>query len=112
VSDPSKIDASGFESWAIVELFGHQQIAGLVTEASIGGCAFVRVDVPEVNGRPAFTKFYGNGAIFAMTPVGENEARMALECIMPRPVSPFLLPEASGRTVGLDQDDDGDEDEL
>lgn len=88
---------SKFETWAIVELFGHSQIAGLVTEATIGGCSFIRVDVPEVNDRPAFTKFYGNGAIYAMTPVGESEARMALENIMPRPVSTFLLPEAKPR---------------
>jgi hypothetical protein len=36
-----------FDSWAVVELFGHQQIAGRVTEASIGGCSFLRVDVPD-----------------------------------------------------------------
>ena len=84
-----------FETWAVIELFGHQQLAGLVTEASIGGCSFVRVDVPEINGRPAFTKFYGNGAIYSMTPVGEAEARMALANIMPRPVSVYLIPERS-----------------
>jgi len=82
-----------FESWAIIELFGHQQIAGLLTEAAIGGCSFVRVDVPEVNGRPAFTKFYGSGAIYAMTPCSEEVVRRALLSIMPRPISVFLLPE-------------------
>jgi hypothetical protein len=105
-----------FETWAVIELFGHQQLAGLVTEASIGGCSFVRVDVPEVNGRPAFTKFYGNGAIYSMTPVGEAEARMALERIMPRPVSVYLIPERiaragtpeEGAELDYEKDDNGD----
>ncbi len=44
-----------FEAWAIVELFGHQKIAGRLTEQTIGGCHFLRVDVPDVNGRPGFT---------------------------------------------------------
>ena len=105
-----------FETWAVIELFGHQQLAGLVTEASIGGCSFVRVDVPEVNGRPAFTKFYGNGAIYSMTPVGEAEARMALANIMPRPVSVYLIPERiaragtpeEGAELDYEKDDYGD----
>ncbi len=42
-----------FENWCLVELFGHQQIAGWVTEATIGGCALVRVDVPAINDRHA-----------------------------------------------------------
>jgi len=93
-----------FESWAIVELFGHQQIAGLLTEAAIGGCSFVRVDVPEVNGRPAFTKFYGNGAIYAMMPCSEEVVRRALLSILPRPISVFLLPEPAEL-----EDSDGDQ---
>ena len=113
-----------FESWCVIELFGHQQLAGMVTEASIGGCSFVRVDVPETNGRPGFTKFYGNGAIYSMTPVGEQEARLALERIMPRPVSVYLLPERKSGAgnaeefvrdpelaVSDEDDEDSDEDE-
>ena len=40
-----------FEQWAIVEIFGHQRIAGKVTEQTIGGCSFVRVDVPALPSR-------------------------------------------------------------
>ena len=38
------------EMWGIIDLFGHQKVAGYISEAQIGGCAFVRVDVPEVDG--------------------------------------------------------------
>lgn len=36
-----------FDHWCIVESFGHERIAGRVTEQTIGGCSFIRVDVPR-----------------------------------------------------------------
>lgn len=68
------MDTHKFESWCIVELFGHQRIAGLVTEQTIGGCNFVRVDVPAIGDVPAYTKLLGQGAIYAINPVSETVA--------------------------------------
>lgn len=79
-----------FDQWAIVEIFGHTQIAGRVTEAAIGGCSFLRVDVPETNGKPGFTKYYGNGAVYSMTPCSEEIAREAVEAIRPAPISVYM----------------------
>ena len=81
-----------FEGWCIVELFGHQQIAGLVQEQAIGGASFVRVDVPAVEGGEAFTKLYGAGAIYAITPTTEEIARIAAARLRIRPVSPYVVP--------------------
>lgn len=78
-----------FEQWAMVELFGHQKIAGLVSEQSVGGCAFVRVDVPAVGDVSAYTKLYGNAAIYAMTFVTEEVARAAAAAYRVRPVSEY-----------------------
>lgn len=72
------VNEQKFESWAIVELFGRQTIVGLVSEATIGGCSFLRVDVPASDGDEAYTKFFSNGAVYSMTPIGENVAREAL----------------------------------
>jgi hypothetical protein len=83
-----------FQEWCIVELFGHSKVAGLVTEQSIGGCWFVRVDVPASEGQVAMTKFYGQGAIYCMTPVTEDLARRAAVHFAPRPVSEYDLPRA------------------
>ena len=83
------------------------RIAGLVTEATIGGCAFLRVDVPESTRQPAYSKFFGNGAVYAMTPVSEEIARSTVEYIGHRPVTIYALP-APSNTV--DEDDEGDDD--
>jgi len=61
---------SGYTSWAVVELFGHQQVAGYLSEQTIGGSTFVRVDVPESRRSAGYTKFYGAGAVYAITPGG------------------------------------------
>lgn len=68
-----------FESWAIVEVMGHRQFAGFVSEQAIGGASFVRVDVPEVKAGedvlPGFTKLLGAGSIYAISPCTEETAR-------------------------------------
>lgn len=80
-----------FSEWCILELFGHQQIAGLVTEATIGGCAFLRVDVPNREDQGdgvMYTRLFGNGAIYAINITTENEARAAVEKFHPKPYVP------------------------
>lgn len=42
--------------WGVVEIMGHQRYAGYVSEQTLGGAALIRVDVPEVSGRAAFSK--------------------------------------------------------
>jgi hypothetical protein len=67
--------AEKFETWAIVELFGHNQIAGKCSEQNIAGSNMLRVDVPETNNNPAFSRLLGSGAIYAINPVTEEVAR-------------------------------------
>jgi hypothetical protein len=66
---------------------GHDRYAGRVTEETIGGCAFVRIDVPAIGDRQAFTKLFGSGAIFSITPVSEELARQAAASFRSRPVT-------------------------
>lgn len=102
-----------FEQWCVVELFGHQRIAGLVTEATIGGCPFVRVDVPTPDGEGTlYTRFFGNGAIYAINPTTKEAVMSAVSVLHPRPVTPRdharpSLPEYTDGDYG-DDDDDGD----
>ena len=82
-----------FEGFAIVELFGRNTIAGYVTEISAFGTAFLRVDVPEVNGQPAYTKLFGGAAIYAVTPTSEEIAKEAAGRLDVRPVQNWIVPE-------------------
>ena len=82
-----------FESWCLLELFGHQRVAGRVTEQSIGGCNFIRVDIPSAGGEAAQTKFYGQGAIYCMTPITEAVAFKLFAKLSPQPVSEWDLPQ-------------------
>jgi hypothetical protein len=117
----SKDSSEKFESWAVVELFGHQRIAGKVTEATIGGCSFLRVDVPKTEKRQAYTKYFGNGAIYAMTPCDEEVGRIASEDIerysvpVQITVTPAMrakmLGSGESREVHRGRDDDEDEDD-
>jgi hypothetical protein len=81
-----------FEQWCLIEIFGHNRIAGLVTEASLGGGSFIRVDVPEValpSGAriPTFTKFLGPSSIFSITAVSEETARKLAAGMQVQPIS-------------------------
>ena len=118
-------DETKFDSWAVVELFGHQQIAGRVTEASIGGCSFLRVDVPDqpalekrgyydaAPALPAYTLYFGQGAIYAMTPCTEAAARVVAARIRAVPPIPFnpepkpalLRDDSDPEDVELEQDE-------
>lgn len=104
-----------FDQWCIVEVMGRQVIAGRVTEQTIGGCAFIRVDVPASDSRPAFTRFYGASAIYAMTPVSEEAARVALRRFEPEPVSvyvPELRQLVASKPDYLDHDEDDTADDF
>lgn len=90
-------DKPPFEEWALVELFGHQKIAGKITEASLAGGAFLRVDVPAFNGSQAFTRFFSPGAIYSINPVTEAVCRGLMEQYRNEPVSRFDLPQIADK---------------
>ena len=59
------------EMWAIVELMGHAQTAGIIRTSDLGG--LLRVDVPIEDGFR--TEFYGPQAVYAIRVVSEAIAR-------------------------------------
>jgi hypothetical protein len=81
-----------FNEWALIELFGHQKIVGKVSEATMAGGAFLRVDVPAFNGDPAFTRFYSPGAVYSINPVSEDVARGLADRYRNVPVERYELP--------------------
>lgn len=72
--------------WAVVELFGHNKLAGMVTEQNVGSSSFVRVDVPETEQSPAFTRLLNPSAIYAINPVTEEVARYKVAQFQVQPI--------------------------
>lgn len=85
-----------FAEWAIVEVMGHHRYVGRVTEHVIAGQGFVRVDVPATKNTLRWTKLFGTGSIYAITPIEESIARAMVEQSHQAPLSAFEL-----RQLGL-----------
>ena len=107
------------EFYAIVELMGHQKIAGKLTEQVLGGSSFIRVDVPELPDSPAFTRLLTDKAIYAINPVTEEVARHMARQIKAQPIQAWDARmmierhmEQAGKRIGQDAEDtEFDEDE-
>lgn len=97
--------ATAFESPAIVELFGHQVIAGQISEQVIGGQGFIRIDVPAVDGQPGYTKFFGPSAIYAITPTDETTMLEAARRLRKPAISQYVLPAPSEPEDDLEEPD-------
>lgn len=105
-----------FDLWCIVELFGHAKIAGRCTEQNIAGTNMLRVDVPETESTPAFTRFFGSGAIYAINPVDESTAKFMAGKLQVKPIESWNISEilkkhnekllTAPAGVGEDPDDD------
>lgn len=94
-------------SGRILELMGHQRLAGRVTQQAYGGANLIRVDVPEVvttgtryqggawadtmDVIPAHTRSLGAQAIYSINWVDEAAATLAAHSIRHQPINPYNL---------------------
>ena len=83
----------------LVELFGHNQIAGMVSEHTIGGSTFIRVDVPETDAQPAFTRMFHPNAVYCLNPVTEEVMASLVDRCRRIPVTPFDIKVAAQKLV-------------
>lgn len=110
-----------FEAWCIVELMGHQRMAGFVTERTIGGASFINVHVPApgpapgsedgrepVPGHPSggYDRMLSPSAIYAINPVDEQTARLAANVFRPAPIQPYEMRQLSAAGAAHDTDPD------
>jgi len=115
------------EFWAIVEVMGHTKYAGFISEHTMAGCAFIRIEIPEIPAEtegvgvdrrviretiPGFTKLLGPSSIFAITPVPEERARADAKVINRYLTHPwhFETPPSPQRSL-LPAPDHGDSDD-
>jgi hypothetical protein len=120
-------DVKSLDIWGVVEVMGHKKFAGRVTEQAIGSASLVRIDVPALcvagkNGPvqlSAFTKLFGVGSIYCITPCTEETARCFAAQMRSEAFSQYeaprlaALPElATCHAASAVVDDDYDEDDL
>lgn len=80
-----------FDIWGLIELMGRQRIAGKCTEQVVAGSGFLRVDVPETDRNPAFTRFISPNSIYAINPITEDVARQYAESLNVKPIDSWDL---------------------
>ena len=88
-----------FDLYCMVELFGHNKIAGRCTEQNIAGVNMLRVDVPETDKQPAFTKFYNGTAIYAINPITEEVANDIANKLSNAPITVYEVRNMIERNV-------------
>ena len=93
----SPTTAPKIETWALVELMGHQRLAGLVSEATFPG-GFVRIDVYADDpgdaldlAEPVFTRIVSPSALYAINPVERAIALELAKRYTQRPVQAYEL---------------------
>lgn len=92
------------KGWFIVELMGHRRLAGYVTEQTIAGAGFLRVEIPGIgteDGKVA-TQFYPPSSVYCLTPTTEPIARSVALNSWPEPVTAWeLRPRPALETGGV-----------
>lgn len=90
MNNNGKTEAIETGQYAIVELMGHKVVAGLVTKSEMLGKPMLRVDVPATSAFGEFTQLYGESAIYCVTFVSEEVARLTAEQNKVNPVSVYV----------------------
>lgn len=102
-----------FDGWAILELMGHRQRAGLVKDVEMFGGKLLRIDIP-VTADKTVTEFYGCSSIYALRPCTEEIVRDQVKNSYDgdlRPVRPVEYREREMPRLAHDHDDEIDEDD-
>lgn len=79
------------DCYAVVELMGHLKIAGRIIETTVAGAPMLRVDVPETSNQPAFTKFFGASAVYAITPMEKDTCMRFVEDYKTDPIYEYSI---------------------
>ncbi len=111
--------------WAILELMGHRRLGGFVSEQTIAGSSFLRIDIPDTDAEQrgveppsqrTATQFYAPSSVYAITPTTEKMARAVAATNKPSPVQRWELDVVErnkalpGRASDGGETDDDDED--
>lgn len=78
-----------FETWGLLEVMGHKKYAGWIFTRQIGNSTVIQVDVPAIDGIPAFSKIFNVNSMFGITPLSESLTKRYAERIREKPIYVF-----------------------
>lgn len=105
------MEESKINTPAIIELFGHTKMAGMITEQVIGATSFLRVEVPKTDKQEGFTRLLNPSAVYAINPCTEEIMLALANQFNFVPIKAWDLPPSLKRTALPEgQDDQADED--
>ena len=90
--------------WGILELMGRKVVAGYLSRDEWQGHAMVRVDVPATSEFPAFTQVYGPQAVYCISYVSEEVAKLVAEHNRSNPISVYVPDLDAGRKAMREND--------
>jgi hypothetical protein len=85
--------------WAVLELMGHRQAIGAITETTLAGRTMITID--RIDTEPAATQHYGPESVYCLTPVTEAQARQLADSRY----KTHIVPPALNAAAYIDEDD-------
>jgi hypothetical protein len=86
-------------TWGIVEIMGHRQETGQLSVVNVGWNTMVRVSVPRVGDRAAYTLDLGVNSIFSIFYISKTMALERLEKYCPDPLAVYDI----DRTIAVNR---------
>lgn len=71
------------EQWAVVEIMGHRQRAGRISDVQRFGIAMMQIEIPTDDEGGFRVEYYSGGSIFAFRECTEEQARAIAKMIAP-----------------------------
>jgi len=75
------------EFWCICSLLEHNQLAGFLSEYTMGGSSFLKLTVPETSKQPEWTRLFKDNSVYSIDPCTEEVARYRAEQINVSPMA-------------------------
>ena len=95
-------NSSELETWAYVEIIGHHQVAGRVSERKVGVQVMLQIDIPDKENGFHHTEIYSPSSIFSIKPTTEAWCRSFNMRRVNYPVLPYIPEERNSRMLKID----------
>lgn len=105
-------DQETIETWAYIEIMGHNRIAGRVSERKVGIQVMLQVDVPNPETGFSHTELFSPSSIFSIKPTTEEWCRKFVGARVNYDVLPYLPTTRQLKEPDTIPIDDHDEDEF